>query len=106
MVSMEQLARDLLERCGHPTAQSLTAGDVVELANILNLLAESKREHKRDSYNTLDNCPMTWSEELSRRLCIVHVCDCGAADWNARVDAVLSGKTSTTSEDSSTSSNH
>ena len=34
--SVEQRARDLLERLGHPTAQNLSAGDVVELANLLN----------------------------------------------------------------------
>lgn len=35
MVSAEQRARDLLERCGVEDAQSFTAGDVVELANLL-----------------------------------------------------------------------
>jgi len=32
----EQQARDMLERLGHPRAQELTAGDVVELANLIN----------------------------------------------------------------------
>ena len=32
----EQQARDLLERLGHPRAQELSAGDVVELANLIN----------------------------------------------------------------------
>lgn len=31
----EQQARDMLERLGHPRAQELTAGDVVELANLI-----------------------------------------------------------------------
>jgi hypothetical protein len=34
-VSAEQQARDLLERCGVEDAQSFTAGDVVELANLI-----------------------------------------------------------------------
>ena len=39
-MSIEQDARDLLERLGVETAQSFSAGDVVELAN---LLAERRR---------------------------------------------------------------
>lgn len=31
----EQQARDMLERLGHPRAQELSAGDVVELANLI-----------------------------------------------------------------------
>jgi hypothetical protein len=38
--SPEQQARDLLERLEHPDAQSLSAGEVVELAN---LIAENER---------------------------------------------------------------
>lgn len=34
-MSVEQQARDLLERMGFEDAQGLTAGDVVELANLL-----------------------------------------------------------------------
>lgn len=33
--SAEQQARDLLERCGVVDAQSFSAGDVVELANLI-----------------------------------------------------------------------
>jgi hypothetical protein len=33
--SPEQKARDLLERMGYENAQSLTAGDVIELANLI-----------------------------------------------------------------------
>ena len=33
--SAEQQARDMLERLGHPDAQSLTSGDVTELANLI-----------------------------------------------------------------------
>lgn len=33
--SAEQQARNMLERLGHPTAQQLTAGDIVELANLI-----------------------------------------------------------------------
>jgi hypothetical protein len=33
--SAEQQARDLLERCGVEDAQSFSAGDVVELANLI-----------------------------------------------------------------------
>ena len=39
-VSAEQQARDMLERIGVENAQSFTAGDLVELAN---LISESKR---------------------------------------------------------------
>lgn len=35
MTTLEQLARDLLERMGIENAQSFTAGDVVELANLI-----------------------------------------------------------------------
>lgn len=35
-ISAEQQARDMLERLGHPNAQSMTAGDLVELANLIN----------------------------------------------------------------------
>ncbi len=34
-MSAEQQSRDLLERLGMPRAQSLTAGDVIELANLI-----------------------------------------------------------------------
>ena len=40
--SAEQQARDLLERCGVDDAQSFTAGDVIELAN---LIAENSQLH-------------------------------------------------------------
>lgn len=40
-MTAEQRARDLLERCGVEDAQSFTAGDVVELAN---LLAEAEED--------------------------------------------------------------
>lgn len=36
MKSVEQEARDMLERMGVEDAQSRTAGDVVELANLIN----------------------------------------------------------------------
>ena len=35
MKTLEQQARDILERCGWEDAQSCTAADVVELANLL-----------------------------------------------------------------------
>lgn len=35
ILTPEQQARDLLERIGFPNAQSLTSGDVVELANLI-----------------------------------------------------------------------
>jgi hypothetical protein len=35
MSTPEQQVRDMLERMGYENAQSLTAGDVVELANII-----------------------------------------------------------------------
>ena len=34
-ISYEQKARDMLERCGWCDAQQCTAGDVVEVANLL-----------------------------------------------------------------------
>lgn len=43
--SAEQRARDLLERCGVEDAQRYTAGDVVELAN---LIAEHDRRRRGD----------------------------------------------------------
>ena len=36
MWTPEQEARDIIERAGYKDAQSLSSGDVVELANILN----------------------------------------------------------------------
>lgn len=41
--SAEQEARDLLERCGVEDAQSFTAGDVVELANLIVELDDYRR---------------------------------------------------------------
>jgi len=38
METLEQKARDILERMGIEDAQSMTAGDVLELANLLNRL--------------------------------------------------------------------
>lgn len=35
MTTLEQQARDLLERTGVPDAQTYTAGDLVELANVI-----------------------------------------------------------------------
>lgn len=42
--SAEQQARDLLERCGVEDAQSFTAGDVVELANLIAKSEEYRRQ--------------------------------------------------------------
>jgi len=38
MTTLEQKARDILERMDIEDAQSMTAGDVLELANLLNRL--------------------------------------------------------------------
>lgn len=35
MATLEQKARNLLDRLEHPRAQDLSAGDVVELANLI-----------------------------------------------------------------------
>lgn len=79
MDSMEQLARNIIERCGYPDAQGLGASDVVELANILNLLAESRREHHDCAASMMID-----GDDLND-----YPCTCGADEWNARVDAVL-----------------
>lgn len=50
--SAEQQARDLLERCGVEDAQSFTAGDVAELAN---LIADDK-ERRRQLAVIRDRC--------------------------------------------------
>lgn len=50
MKSKEQQARDLLERLGHPRAQELTAGDVVELANLLNPVLDAPTERRLREY--------------------------------------------------------
>lgn len=42
MKTAEQRARDILYRCGVKDAQSFTAGDVVELANMIVELEEAK----------------------------------------------------------------
>lgn len=45
MKSCEQQARDMLERTGWEEAQSLTAGDVVELANLINKSGKGDRRN-------------------------------------------------------------
>jgi len=42
--TLEQQARDILERCGWEDAQRCTAGDVVEVANLLRDVAMLKAE--------------------------------------------------------------
>jgi hypothetical protein len=42
-VSAEQEARDMLERMGVEDAESFTAGDLVELANLLAAVGEIRR---------------------------------------------------------------
>lgn len=42
----EQQARDLLDRLGYPDAQSLTSGDVVELANMFAAAERAAAERK------------------------------------------------------------
>lgn len=45
--SAEQQARDLLERCGVEEAQSFSAGDLVELANLIAELNSYRRVNDR-----------------------------------------------------------
>ena len=48
-MTAEQQARDLLERMGVNNAQAFTAGDVVELANLIRDARQNrKREEDRD----------------------------------------------------------
>ena len=51
MSSAEQVARDILHRCGVPDAHRYSSGDVVELANLIGrvreLEAELETEQKR-----------------------------------------------------------
>lgn len=53
----------------------------IDVEPLIALLREAKREHRPDSYG---QCPVenTWAPGP---------CDCGAAEWNARVDKVLNG---------------
>ena len=54
MKTLEQKARDILERMDIEDAQSMTAGDVLELANLLNRLnaAEAVCEAVKDYWDT------------------------------------------------------
>lgn len=49
MDSLEQQARDMLERMGIEDAQSFTAGDVVELANLIGERGTRSKAKKYDS---------------------------------------------------------
>lgn len=51
----EQAARDLLEHLEHPRAQEMTAGDVVELANLISEVREL-REALRKILVLADQC--------------------------------------------------
>lgn len=53
MTTPEQQARDMLERMGVENAQSFTAGDVVELANMISELGQAKRKILLDLWNAL-----------------------------------------------------
>lgn len=74
----------------------LKAKDVPRIAAVVayfaepltSLLAESRREHEaRD--DSLNDCPILMGEEMCRRLNIKHECDCGAEEWNRRIDEAL-----------------
>lgn len=52
-MTAEQKARDMLERMGVPDAQSYTAGDIVELANLISMVQQLE----------------TWKAEGERLLC-------------------------------------
>ena len=61
MKSLEQQARDILERCGWDKAQSLTGADVCEVANLLQDLATYEvvcRENEIDTSGRLINPPL------------------------------------------------
>lgn len=81
--SVEQLARDMLERCGWDEAQRLTAGDVIEVANVLadrnRLLAEVER------LRGIGGKPLRTADGVSLAL--------GQLIWTWRLcgDAIISG---------------
>lgn len=62
-----------------------------QLEDVRALLRESKRKHYESETDSLNNCPLTRSEHENQVMYIKHECDCGADEWNAKVDAVLAG---------------
>lgn len=52
-ITMEQWARDIMEECGDELAQTRSAGDVVQLANLLNEL-EALRAAARNFIRRVD----------------------------------------------------
>lgn len=51
--SLEQQARDMLERLGHPKAQEKSAGEVVEIANLLNDRAKLRKLETEQDWRSL-----------------------------------------------------
>ena len=47
MTTLEQQARDMLERAGVESAQSMTSGDLVEVANMMNEVYELRAALER-----------------------------------------------------------
>lgn len=90
-MTLEQLARNILEHCGVKDAQEKTSGDLVELANILNLLAESKRPHHHceDSWYCCRLCAHPDHGIDGVSLQRTGDCTCGADEWNKCVDRIL-----------------
>lgn len=65
MSTPEQQVRDMLERMGFENAQSLTAGDVVELANIIAENTSLKR--KNELLRAFSKMSREYQTELTRR---------------------------------------
>lgn len=63
--SVEQEARDLLERMGIEDAQSFTAGDVVELANLINDVAWIAKQVEDGKIGVNENYPGLSNPEIS-----------------------------------------
>ena len=83
-MTAEQEARDLLERLGWDEAQGLSAGDLVELAN---LMADIHRYRAAAVVPGVREYWQTYYLEPTRHVCIL----CGGSGWiDTRESAVTS----------------
>jgi hypothetical protein len=68
----------------HPEGRFVLHADAqAELERVRAVLRDAKRDHDHDPANMYGPCNFLADPKLS--------CDCGAAEWNERVDAALKG---------------
>ena len=73
MTTLEQQARDMLERAGVESAQSMTSGDLVEVANMMNEVYELRAALERArallaEYQNGEPQDATWRHDYGAKL--------------------------------------